>query len=88
MAIQYEANLSLSEARNTPYVDGYNIVGVMDDGALMCNTCLNLPEVHERDESDGWRYEGSMIYWEGPMVMCAHCGNDMESEYGDPVAGR
>ena len=84
--MQYEANMPLAQARETEFAwpGGYPIYGIMDDGEYLCHTCLHEPEVHEGGEADGWKFEGSQIYWEGPIVQCAHCNKDIESAYGDP----
>ena len=80
----YEANLSLADLRDNPFAwpGGYPIVAIMDDGESLCSKCINDSEVHEGGEPDGWRYEGSAIYWEGEPLICAHCYTEIESAYG------
>ena len=77
---------TLKEARETPYAwpGGYPIYAVLDDGEALCAKCIQLPEVHEGGDSDGWRYEGAQVYWEGPDMNCAHCSAALPSAYGDP----
>lgn len=75
----------LDYVRTHSTVDGgYPIYAVMDDGALLCRACANLPEVHIGGEADGWRFDGAEVYWEGPEESCAHCGTGLPSAYGDP----
>ena len=65
---------------------GYPVIHIMDDGECLCADCVNDPTnpVHEGGEPDGWRIEGSDIYYEGPTILCAHCNKEIESAYGDP----
>jgi len=79
----YERGPSLQQIRDNPFGHG-TYLGVMDDGEYLCVKCIHEPEVHEGGEADGWRFEGSQVYWEGPPEQCAHCGDTIESEYGDP----
>ena len=79
----YERGMSLGQIRDNPYGHG-TFLAVMDDGEYLCPKCVHEPEVHEAGEPDGWRFEGSQVYWEGPTVNCAHCGEPIESEYGHP----
>ena len=59
---------------------GYPIGYLVDDGDLLCATCVNDPSnpVHYGGEADGWRIEGRQIL-EGSAedydghVYCAHC---------------
>lgn len=79
----YDKGLSLRELRENHFSHG-TFLGVMNDGEYLCTKCINEPEVHEGGEPDGWRFEGSQVYWEGPTIDCAHCNEPIESEYGDP----
>ena len=76
----------LQWAKDNPYAwpGGYTVLGVLNDGEYLCNKCLHESEVHVGGEADGWRFEGVDIYWEGPPEQCAHCGDAIESEYGNP----
>lgn len=68
---------------------GYPIVYIMDDGEVLCPDCVNDPAnpVHEGGDADGWRVEGSDIFYEGPAATCVHCNKVIESAYGDPEEG-
>ena len=79
----------LSKAISTPYAwpGGYPVYGILDDGELICNDCLQLSEIHEGGNADGWRFEGADVYWEGPTLICPGCNEKViESAYGDPDA--
>lgn len=68
---------------------GYPIVYVMDDGETLCPDCVNTEEnVHEGGNADGWRLEAYDIHYEGPPEVCAHCGKETESAYGDPESDK
>ena len=79
--------MDLETARKTPFAwpGGYPIYALMDDCEMLCHKCLHEPEVHEGGDRDGWRFEGTEVYWEGPTLTCPHCNEDnIESAYGDP----
>jgi len=79
--------VTLELARKSPHIfpGGYALVGLMDDGTMLCGKCLNEDEVHVEGEADGWRVEAIDAYWEGPTATCSHCGGEVPSEYGDPA---
>jgi hypothetical protein len=87
---------ALEQYKAHPYAwpGGYQVNAIMADGEWMCHGCIcNEVEVFQDDNAmpnDGhdpaWRFIGAEVYWEGPMVQCAHCGCDITSEYGDPDA--
>ena len=70
---------------------GYPIIYITDDGATLCPACANgkngslasenANEVH--GYRCGWQIEGYDVFYEGPPEICAHCGIEIESAYGD-----
>lgn len=70
---------------------GYPIIYLTVDGAVFCPACVNgengsevgNPEV---DDDKQWTIDGHDCYWEGPVMHCDHCGDEIESAYGDPDA--
>jgi len=70
---------------------GYQINAYMSDGAMLCSDCVRdnlriIAESTAADFRDGWTFVGADVYWEGPPEYCAHCGTEIESEYGDFLA--
>jgi hypothetical protein len=65
---------------------GYPIVYVMNDGEVLCADCMNGQDesVHFGGESDDWQVIGADVFYEGADDNCAHCGQTIESAYGDP----
>ena len=67
---------------------GYPLFLVCSDGAALCWTCVEAERSSiwrstALDLADGWRAEGFDVNWEATMP-CDHCGEDIESAYGDP----
>lgn len=60
--------------RNTE-VGCYNITYLDVFGAVICADCAKSEDVKE-----------GFVYWEGPSLQCDECGEEIESEYGDPDA--
>lgn len=68
---------------------GYKQVLLMSDGALLCHSCTKAEWQYVRDatldqDDSGWCANAVTVYWEGPAEHCAHCGSDIEAEYGNP----
>ena len=62
---------------------------VLDDGETLCNECLRgeyreLYRATRDQDGNGWEVIGEFVHWEGAPLFCAHCGAEVESEYGDP----
>lgn len=74
----------LLAARHSPYTfpGGYSLVGLVDDGEVICGPCLKESEVHVGGESDGLRIEAITVIWEGPPNYCSICNSEMPTEYG------
>ena len=70
---------------------GYQMLAVMSDGESLCCKCARaeyrLISRATRDGlRDGWACAGVQVHWEGAPEVCAHCGNDIPSAYGDDTA--
>lgn len=62
---------------------------LMSDGETLCHECAYSERFQigrsTRDGAhDGWAAQAWFIHWEGPPEYCAHCGDELPSEYGDP----
>ncbi len=71
----------------------YTSLHLMADGESICDACLkdNRSEilnatVFNYGTNEQWQYEGSYHHAEGPAHFCAHCNEEIESDYGDPDA--
>lgn len=69
---------------------GYPVVYVADDGADVCAACVNGDDgaafsTDPAHPADGWRIDGAYVHYEGPPAVCAHCGAETASAYGDPA---
>jgi hypothetical protein len=63
------------------------MVYVMADGEILCSACANGEhgsDASETADDPAWRLVDAMIHYEGPPEVCAHCGAEIESAYGDP----
>lgn len=76
--------------RNGAYAwpGGYPLYFVCDDGGALCCDCAkmerrNILESLARGISDGWRVCGVDVNWEDAELVCDHCGERIESAYGD-----
>ncbi len=65
---------------------GYPVYHLCDDGECLCAKCANDPKnnIHINEPNDGWRIIGSDINWDDTNLMCVHCGQNIESAYGEP----
>lgn len=67
---------------------GYPIMYVFEDGECCCSDCANRWNGSEAriggGYRDGWALIGFSIHYEGPPEICAHCGVEIGSAYGDP----
>lgn len=76
---------------DNPYTfpGGYRKLLVMYDGEFLCHACTKENDKliywstlnHDRS---GWDAAGVEVYWEGPAELCAHCGEELAAEYGNP----
>jgi hypothetical protein len=69
-------------------IGAYSIVYFAGDGAEICDDCANGENGSEfrnpDEDSLDWTLIGADVYWEGPVIHCAHCNGEIESAYGDP----
>lgn len=65
-----------------PYADGgYPLVYTDEDGSVLCAECAT----RDMADPDGvWTVNGWFLHYEGPPEWCDHCGEAIESAYGDP----
>lgn len=68
---------------------GYPLLVIMSDGACLCCDCARsefalIARAARDGDRDGWASIGTDIHWEGPPEICAHCGAEIESAYGNP----
>lgn len=64
----------------------YPILYATADGGVLCPACANGENGSLASEAEGapddWRLVRGFIHWEGPPVVCAHCGKAVPSAYG------
>lgn len=74
---------------------GYPLVYVTRDAEELCPPCANGDNGsiahtgcvgHKRcaEDDDEWCIVGVDVHYEGPPILCVHCGKGIESAYGDP----
>jgi hypothetical protein len=84
-------NLSTKDAAKyltrNPYAwpGGYPMFAITDDGGVLCPKCCKSEyyEIAHSTGSDGWSIVGIDINYEDNNLYCDHCGNQIESAYGD-----
>lgn len=88
----YETMVTVREFIRQPFtlLGGYPRVLFMSDGECLCRQCAKdnyrlISEATRDRDCSGWCAELVDVYWEGPVMNCAHCGADIESAYGDPA---
>lgn len=67
---------------------GYPMYIVRNDGGVLCPTCAkdNYAEIaHDtvKGWKTGWDVMGADVNWEDSDLYCEHCGNQIESAYGE-----
>lgn len=67
---------------------GYRLNVIMQDGATICADCARaewrrIARSAAHSLHDGWAPAGAEIHREGPAEVCAHCGKELPSEYGE-----
>lgn len=68
---------------------GYPVYVYTSDGEMLCAACVRenyraISEATRQRLNDGWRVEGTDVYWEGPPEHCANCNKALPSAHGDP----
>jgi len=66
----------------------YPMFLLTDDGAALCTSCGRtmwraICDSVRRKMADGWRVVAVDVNWEDSELVCDHCGNMIESAYGD-----
>jgi hypothetical protein len=65
---------------------GYPIIYVCATGDVLCARCATKQMKTEwiREPRAGYLPVAYDVYYEGPILQCADCNEDIESAYGDP----
>jgi len=64
-------------------VGGYPLVYLAADGGCLCATCATSDGQTHDDSDPQWHLVGCDVHWEGEPLTCDHCGDDIESAYGE-----
>jgi len=89
--MQINTTLEFKNAlRSGPYAwpGGYPLFFICDDGGALCCDCART-EAYEvmrsisKKQNDGWRVVGEDINWEDANLHWDHCGDRIESAYGE-----
>lgn len=71
----------------SPYVwpGGYPLHAVTSDGGRLCKDCCKseFRSIGSTYPGDGWTVVGVGVNWEDTELYCDHCGNLIESAYGE-----
>lgn len=60
----------------------YKLHYICKDGGVLCPECANEPVVYNTgEEEEEWHVVDYQVHWEGPPLVCAHCGAKIKSEY-------
>ena len=64
---------------------GYPRYGVTSNGDALCHRCCKSEResIGTTTGTDGWRLIGTDVNWEDSELRCDHCGEQIESAYGD-----
>lgn len=86
----------LTQVKNAirhPYAwpGGYPVYTVLSDGSMLCRECArdNFRQIcsDTYGYNTGWRAYGADVLWETEGgEYCGHCGEELESAYGDVSA--
>ena len=78
------------EFARCPYTcpGGYPKILIMTDGECLCSSCARseyrlISDSTRHNVRDGWEAACISIHWEGAPIICANCGTEIESAYGD-----
>jgi hypothetical protein len=65
---------------------GYPIYYLTADNGVLCSKCANdnVELTSDRDGDDQWRIVYADINYEDSSLYCEHCGELVESAYGEP----
>lgn len=69
---------------------GYPKYAVLADGEALCHHCAESEAEHldDADPGDDWRIDSLEINYEDTDLYCCHCGEQIESAYGDAADDR
>ena len=86
-----QATKELRQTLRHPFAwpGGYDLAIYLSDGERICHKCAreNYRQIissTRNKEQDGWAFGKVSVHWEGPPEFCVQCGDEQESEYGDP----
>jgi hypothetical protein len=87
-ATQVESRKLRDELIASPYTTagGYPRFAVCHDGGALCCECCKSEarQIGTTTGRDGWAIAGLAVNWEDPDLLCDHCGDRIESAYGEP----
>jgi len=66
----------------------YPLFAIMSDGGCLCRHCAESEAAQVirstvAESRDGWRVAAITVNWEDTELTCDHCGNLIESAYGE-----
>jgi hypothetical protein len=63
----------------------YPLFAVTTDGGALCHKCCKTESrsIGSTCGTDGWRIDGISVNWEDTELYCDHCGELIESAYGE-----
>jgi hypothetical protein len=71
----------------SPYAwpGGYPLFAITHDCGALCKTCCRSERssIGTTTGTDGWGVVALEINWEDSDLYCDHCGNRIESAYGE-----
>jgi hypothetical protein len=65
---------------------GYPLFAVTSDGGCLCSKCCKTEakQIGSTCGNDGWQIVAIDVNWEDENLPCDHCGELIESAYGEP----
>lgn len=68
---------------------GYPLYALMSDGEAICKHCAKsdyplILSSTKDDDKRGWTVMAVDVNWEDNELYCSHCGEQIESAYGEP----
>lgn len=66
---------------------GYPLYYICADGGVLCSKCANaeIEFTAAPDAETMWRLDAVEINYEDDHLVCCHCGQHIESAYGEPA---
>jgi hypothetical protein len=64
---------------------GYPLFAITHDGGALCPACCRSERscIGTTTGTDGWGVVALEVNWEDASLFCDHCGNRIESAYGE-----